>query len=374
MLSRSIALTTISTLLAACAESPRLDHERAAEQYPVSGAPLLRAVGSVELVEVDTLFLGHPVSFAIDPEDGTFYVADVLNNRAVRYSREGVPLVVYGSPGSGPEEIRQIAAVFVADTMVAVVDAGLGMLKLFIRDTGAHLRSTRYVGQVSWFIASARDTAWIGARGMDLKTSVLAWDISTDSMVRFASLPDEYAEYPNLTRFTELPVVKWSDSLLVGFGPLNGVIVFDTQGNALDTLVIPVRRRRGSTAAAVRESDGRFAPLMNGVTTLVGVSRHSDDHFMLVHYDNHVLSETVPRITTTVHLSLLAGDLESACVDQLVPIDSDAQPVVQFRGDTLFVLLQTVTDTTSATMIKAFQVEASGCEWIHLDRESLLFN
>ncbi len=340
------------------------------EGDPFPGAPTLRITETIRLQEPDTLFLGRPISLSIGAGAKSFYVADAQNNYAVKYDRAGTPVLVYGSSGSGPGEIQLLTGMFSVGDHMVLMDAGSGLFKLFERRAGHYLRSKRFIGSASTFIPSAADTVWFGLKNATLNSVVAMWVPQTDSVIHLGRIPEEYSEHPNLNRFTSLPVVKWADTVLVGFGPLNGLVLLNTEGDVLDTLVIPTRHRRGSAASTVRASSGRLAPLANGISSLDGLHRLSDGTIALVHSDNHVAEGPAPRITATLYLSLLAKDLSAACVDQRVPIEADARPVIQFQGDTLFILHQQVTELESHTSIAAITVGSEGCDWRALEASS----
>jgi hypothetical protein len=350
------------TFLMACGDMP----ETESAATPNAHGPTLTALEVVRLHEDDTLFLAHPVSLVIDPVDGSFFIADVQTSRASHYGRDGAIRHVYGAPGQGPEELRLLLSAFPANDAVALLDAGSATVKLFERESAVFERSTMFVGIPAAYQHAAQDTAWLGVRNTLLNAVVMAWDIETDSMRYIGPIPDEYGQYPNILRFDGLPVIKWADTVLVGFSPLNGLMLMTSAGRVLDTLVVPFRRRRGVRAEVIEAAGGAFAPLMNGISGLVGLWRLTGGEIALVHYDNHVQGENSPRITATLYLSVLAHTLDRACVDQVVPIAADAQPMVNFRGDTLFVLHQQVADTLAATSISLFRITMEACDWLPL--------
>jgi hypothetical protein len=361
---RILAVLLVVGLLVACRDSPLQRGGNDARGYDGIAAE----VSSVQLVEADSLYLAFPSSLGIDPRDGSFYVSDVQSGHAVRFDRTGAPRHVYGRPGPGPGELRLSTGVFVADSFVVVVDGRARALLLFDRDRAEYRRTVPVSGLSGNTFAPARRIAWVGARDEVRRTSVAAWHVNADSVVYLGPIPDEFHEFPNITRSDILPVVQWSDSLLVGFGPLNGLLLLDTAGHVLDTVVVPARNRRGTPEAVIRESGGSLSHLVNGISELMGLHRTPSGAFALVHFDSRITDERTFRITSTVYLSLVAADLNSACVDQLVPVRSESKPLVQFRGDTLFVLHRQVVDTTVTTAITAFHMRAERCDWQPMGR------
>ena len=85
---RIVWLAAVSILMTGCGEGGVGDWQR-------PGAPQLQFVGLVRLMEADSLYLGRPISLAIDPDDGSFYVGDVVGGRVIRYGRHGKPQRTY---------------------------------------------------------------------------------------------------------------------------------------------------------------------------------------------------------------------------------------------------------------------------------------
>lgn len=330
-----------------------------------AGALSLQAVDSVTLLETDSLFLGRPVALARDAE-GAFYVADNFNTRIVKYDSAGQPVLTYGSEGPGPGELQQLRGMLLTRDGVIGVDTRARVLKLFDTKTAALRRTKRYDGIPAAFMASGGDSAWLGIRSEARGTTAALWDLRADTLLYLVPSPKEYALYPNVTRFSGLPVVSWSDTVLVGFGPLNGLFLLNTRTGNLDTIIVPARSRRGTSRAAVRSSGGSWAKLMNSMSALVAMHRLRSGHVALVHYDNHVPSDQVPQITSTLYLSLLSPDLKAGCLDNRLPATGDAQPVLHFRGDTIFVLYQTVSENSASSRIKWFHIDLRGCSWSEL--------
>ncbi|HEX9727929.1 MAG TPA: hypothetical protein VGA37_05455 [Gemmatimonadales bacterium] len=343
------------------------------EQGPSTGSagittagPAIVLIESVVLQESDTLYLGRPLSMAIDETDGSLYIGDTYGGRVIRYDRRGQPIGVYGAPGTGPGEIGQLGAVFLVPGAIGVVDTRTGSLKLFDREQGIAIRSAPFFGIPNPVIAPASGRVWIGARIVSTNSSIVAWDPKTDSLEHMGPMPVEFTTYPNLPRFNTIPVVPWADTLLVGWGPLNGLVLMTTRDQLLDTIIVPVVRRRGASTAAIQAAGTDLAPLLNGVSLFIGMHRRPDGSVALVHFDNHVETERVPRITASVFVSVLSADRSRVCADGQVPVVSDAQPVVQLAGDTLFVLEQRVVDTTTTSQVRMFRIDTAACDWVSI--------
>lgn len=353
----------LSALLACCGGGPE----------DITGGPLVSVIDSMRLEETDSLFLARPVSLAIDERDGSILVSDVASGRVVRFAPDGSVLGTYGSPGRGPGELSAPGAVFLARGTVVVEDFRSRTFEEFDTADGRHVRSTGYAGQPTYYAESRfSDTAWIGIRDPITQTVVAAWALDGDTVRHVVAMPGEYAEFGGIGigRITGLPVVHWADTLLVGFGPLSGVVALSLTTGRTDSLEIPVRMRRGVTRRAIQDAGVDFVALMNGISALNAVHRMPSGEVALVHYDHYVEGERAPRITAQLYVSLLDRGLREACVDTPVPLSSDGRPVVQFHGDTLLVLHQEVDEVTStaSAWLSRFLVSAAGCRWLLMPR------
>jgi len=329
-----------------------------------ASGPAVVPVDSVVLEESDSLYLGRPLSMAIDQTDGSLYIGDTYAGRVIRYDRRGRPIRVYGAPGPGPAEIGQLGAVFLVPGALGVVDTRTGSLKLFDRDRGTAIRSVPFLGIPNPVIAPAKGRVWIGALVVSTSSSIVSWDPESDSLEYLGPMPEEFESYPNISRFNTIPVVHWADTLLVGWGPLNGLVLLTDRNQVVDTILVPSVRRRGATLEAVRKAGGDLAPLLNGISLFIGMHQRPDGSTALVYFDNQIGSEHSPRITASVYVSVLSTDRSRVCADARVPVVSDAQPVVQLAGDTLFVLEQRVVDTTTTSQVSLFRIETAACDWI----------
>jgi len=359
-----IPFAALVVLAVGCAESA----SNAVGDGDSPGAPRVSLIGTIELEQSDTFFVGRPISLAIDALDGTLYVADALNQRVARFGRDGRLVRTYGTPGSGPGEIGLARGVFLADSYVVVTDTRAGTLVLYDRQDGDFQRSVPLIGYTGNVFSTASDTAWIGVRDPTTGTVITGWAVDTDSLVHVGQIPDEFEEYPQIARAQGLPVVSWADSLLVGFGLLNTVFLYSKAGSVLDTIPIPVRYRRGNSKESFERADGSAVKLANSTSALWGMHKMPSGDVALVHYDLTVEERgDRPRIrNTTVYLSVLRNDLATACVDRRVAVESDAQPVIQFLGDTLFMVRQRVENESASLFMSIWQIDTGPCSWVRV--------
>src|SRR5690606_26886599 len=100
------------------------------ERAVTDGAPVLRLVDTVRLAESDTSDVGGIAAIQVAP-DGSLLVSDTVNQTAHRFGRDGALLGQYGRPGRGPGEFQGPGCRAVDSSLVAVVDATLGRLKVY---------------------------------------------------------------------------------------------------------------------------------------------------------------------------------------------------------------------------------------------------
>lgn len=329
--------------------------------------PTLEKVGEVTLQESPSLYLGAPSSLWVD-DDGSFFVADYFAGRIVRFDREGRPTETYGAGrGSGPGELEGVGTTFVVGTLVVAEDAGDDLLEQFDRRTGEHVGSRDFTGDVGRAVPED-SVVWLGNRSRARNSSVLLWRRDTGALDYAVPLPREYRRsaplYGTYSRFSVAPA---GDTVLVGYMGLDRLSVHDRDLNRLGWVGVPAERRREEPEDLVRRVNetGGAQERFRVTSFLFGVHRMPDGTVAVVHYDQDLGSVTSRRIEAEVWVSLLSAHLDRACVDRRVPTADAAQPVLQMRGDTLFLLQQEVREDRgrARTFVEAYRISSVGCEW-----------
>jgi hypothetical protein len=339
--------------------------------------PALIAVDSVLLAEADTLYLGNPFSLAIDPWDGSFYVSDFFANRVFRFSRDGSLMRSYGRPGSGPGEFMAPNLVFALDERTLVAsDQRHKLFQLYDRDSGAFLRGIPYEGRLGMTPpVAANGLIWAPSRNPATGTAALAWDVRTDSIRYLPALPDEYVT--SLARrgwfasfYSTGTVAAWADSVIVGMSGGNDLILHHADGTVLDTVRVPVVRRRGVPANHQQRVDEdrklETDELFRIASLLYHVHRTPDGSLLVVHHDSDLEGEIQGGvITARPFVTVISPDRRRACVDAELPVSPDARPIQGFRGDTLFLLDRRILpDETLETWVVKYRVDAENCDWV----------
>ena len=356
---RTSLAVALLLLLWACG---RDEHDPPPAREAGSAGLGLQRVWEVVLEESDSLYLSSPGDFAIDPDDGSFYVADAFAGHVLQVDRRGRPVRVFGKKGRGPGEFSQVALMFAHGPHLVVEDVGLQRFSRFGRQSGVFERSLRHGGILGDAVVTG-DTAWLGLQNMDRGTGVARWDLRSDSLEYLVPVPAEYRASPPLAGiFNGVSLAAWADTLLVGFQGSDELYLYSTRGEPLDTVAVPVRRRKGvpdDVAARLQKLD--YPGMFGALSALFDLARLPDGRVALVHFDQQLAG---PRIIADVYVTLLSADRRSACVDEKLPLSRDTQPRTAFRGDTLFVLEQTLTAAGQPrTAIAAYRVSAGACRW-----------
>lgn len=351
-------------LLAACHDSPEPPAPvRSAE----GGTPALRQVSRLVVQESDALFLSSPGDFGVEPADGSFYVTDQFAGRVLQIARDGRVVRTFGRKGSGPGEFAQINLMFSRGDELFVHEGRQSVFHVFDRRTGAYRDGRRHEG-IFRDVRLVGNTAWLGIQNMALGTAVARWDLQSDSVSYMVPLPREYRESQPLAGiYNAVFVVPWADSLLIGFQGSDDLHLATSDGAVLDTVAIPARARRGVPDDFARRMEKMQWPeMVAGASALFALGRLSGGQLGAVHLDPVPTGRT---FSADGFISVLSANRRAACVDGRIPLSKDTPPRMLFRGDTLFVLQQRLTEAERAeTTITGFVVSSDGCRWIPITR------
>jgi len=344
--------------------------------------PTLVAVDSILLPEDDTLYLGAPFSPAIDPDDGSFYVSDDFQKRVVRFDRSGEVVRIYGRPGGGPGEFRGVGLTFVLDdSTLAVEDWNVERLSFFDRESG-EFRGSRSLPGVAGITPPVFEggAAWFPTVNRERRHGLVRWSIDDDVVTTAGPLPDAYqvsldGGNPGYANFMDVfgSLTSHDGTLIRGWSVQNELIRHDRHGNVLETIDIPVVRRRGVPENLrylydVEGATGRERITIN--SRLRQLHTLPDGGLAFTHHDQEILSldGPMPVIAAHVWAGVISSDLERACVDAPVPASLDARSMEAFRGDTLFVLDRRIVDDTDLeTWIVMYRIDTEECDWIPLN-------
>lgn len=348
-----------AALLCACDRAGRTPRLATADRDPRLPQPAVTALGRLSLAESDTLYVGRPAGLAVDPADGSLYVTDAFWGRVLRFTPAGAPLRPYGERGDGPGQLRDPGAVDVSANVVAVADVGGGRLARFARDGGAFLESVPVRGVLT-SVREQDGRVWLGSLDAAGKTSVGTWAPGERQARHLGELPREFVQSQPLAGiYTGVQVAAWGDTVLAGYMGLNRLTLFRGDGTHVRDLSVPVRARKGEIPGVVNAAEElEFPDLFSANSALFRLVRLPGGSFGLVHYDQTIQGRL---ITARVYVSILSADLSRACVDREIAVSKDAQPYTAFRGDTLYVLQQSVRGERAATFVDRYLVDERSC-------------
>ncbi|MFN2316319.1 MAG: hypothetical protein ABR602_06510 [Gemmatimonadales bacterium] len=368
-------LVCAAALLGACDDSGS-SRELAASTGRL-GATL---VSEVVLEESDTAFIGSPGTDFVVAPDGMLYVPDRATDRVYGYQPDGTLVTVIGRRGNGPGELRGVGIALAAnDSLLAVPGYQNFRVSLFDRFTGEYRGAARYAHFLSsmkwdgprlWFGTPERSTnrtvGWI-----DL-ASVLGADTIPVIEGAIVPLPVEYTRYPGLIVFDDVLVLPMGDSLLVGTGGMNYLVLMTAGGRELRRVDPPKRLRRGVRGEVLnqyfRTRTTPAAVTFAAISNLAGMWRLPDGSVVLYHRD---LEEDNPasRNSQTVgkaYLTVLAPTLDRACADAELPYREPIYPRVTIHADTVFQLDQVLAEKEPGrvrTVVRKYVLDSSGCGW-----------
>jgi hypothetical protein len=331
------------------------------------GTPAVTPVFRLVLQETDTLFLSSPGDFGFEPADGSFYITDQFAGRLLQIDRNGHITRTYGRKGSGPGEFAQINLMFSRGNELYVNEGRQSVFHVFDRHTGEVQRGHRHPG-IFRDVRVVGQTAWMGMQNSTHGTAVARWDLDSDHVRYMIPLPREYRESQPLAGiFSSVFVVPWADTLLVGYAGSDDLQLATQEGALVDTVRLPVRARRGVPEDIVRRLPKlQWPEMIASASSLFGLARLPDGQFGAVHLDQVVNGNS---FTAEGFVSVLSADRRTACVDGMLPLTKDTSPRVLFRGDTLFVLQQRLTEAERPeTSITGFVLNTDHCRWLTVDR------
>ena len=368
----SVALFAGMILISGCSPEP-------GERVTANAAgPALIPLDSILLPEADTLYIGNPYTPVIDPFDGSFYIPDHFSGRVLRFGRDGRLMMVYGRPGEGPGEFRGGLGVPVIldDSTVAVQSTQSRRANIFNRNTGETRRVLTFpaLAGITPAVVIGGDV-WMTDFELRRRTSLSRWRRATDEFESFGILPAEYlasAESDNWSYAATFRLSSLAHSrgqFVQGWSGMDEMFVLNMRGEVVDTADVPVVRRKGVPADLRERIDIEVIPfreVLENSSQLRQLFVRPEGGFLFTHHDQTALKmEPMPVLTAKVWVGILSSDLETACVDALVPREFEIRPMETFRGDTLFVLDRRIDDSERLqTWILMYLVSDEQCDWL----------
>lgn len=328
-----------------------------------SGGPALVALDSVVLAETDSVFVGKPSGFIATP-DGRFVVSDLFTRRVVVFGRDGRVERAIGTRGKGPGELESpIWIAMDGDSLLYVLDDGETRIEAFDPRTGEFRWGRLLPGRVS-MLASYERGVLGGYPDSARNGSVAHITRDTGSFAVTGPLPAILRGNPVVRGvFGAVELTAFRDTLVTAYEVSDRVYLSRMDGPVLDSIQVPVVRRRGSRPDLVaRVKDPTTAMQAAYNLSMPGeLARMSSGQLALVSFD---WQWKASRVQGTGYVSLVDPVRRRSCPDAPLPGPGDPIPRVAFRGDTLWVLAQEVEAERPYTVLRSYRVDGARCEWL----------
>ena len=371
----------VATMVAAACDAP-------IDSPPGTDRPTLRIIDTIHLEESDSSLLADTGPYFFVARTGQIYFPENQSARVLRYGARGALEMTFGRRGRGPGEFGLVGpALLVVDTMLLVEANFQRHIHVFSTATGRFLYSIPFVGINIWSaIATDDKLVWghydyAGRYTVMLASSdsVLRGPVANASPLRSSqhSKPEIFRAYPELDRWSVVPLVAWADTVVFGYGPTDWLVRATLDGDALDTIVVPVARRRGVPEEGLelfRAKDFQFEDAYEAISATVALWRSSNGEIVVWHQDGSLKVSQRPfkmHITGKAWVSLLSADLTRACVDAEVTTPGTDRPRLALKGDTLYVFDQVMDSLDSGSIqsvVYRYHLSSEGCDWLRVPR------
>ena len=337
----------------------------AACSTPPAAAPRLELLSETTLMENDSSFIGVVSGFALS-SSGSFLVADKRNATLHEFGRDGAHVRRVGRRGEGPGEWANGPQLIVwgDDSTFVVADGFMARALSYpsIVERWHRLRPTWSLpmGYVhGTFIFNRVDAA--SRSSLEFLRGV------ADSAVRGGPFTAMMGRNPILDNyFSFLAVAPMrGDSIGVFVMNTDRLFVGSLPVGPWDSVDVPTRHRRGAVPAVMAElgrgntavaEKNLYVPSFPVALAFLPGSRD----FALVTSDRAMVGGS--RMMGKLYLSVVRWRTRRACVDAPLALPEDPQPMVTFRGDTLFAIAQVVEGDQPRTTIKAFRIDTRDCD------------
>jgi len=330
---------------------------------PDVGGPTVASLDSVSIQDSPHHFVGHPTQLIVDSTSGKFLIGDAFGKRVLEFSSQGTFIREFGGLSDRRGRLLSLYDVVRSSDRLLAVDERHRELSIFSTTSGEFLGRKTFRATQADFSPGPGNFLWAGGLDTARKSLLSKWDLDSDTWTTVVPISDEVENVVALRKSWLVFATYWADTMLVSLGPSNTILLMKENGTLLDSIVIPVRRRRGVPAALVARKNVTGVELSNGISITLSMHRLPNKNIALVYLENSDDSAEADR-TTRLWLTLVSPDFKRACADLLIPATSVGMPFPAFRADTLFVFTQNVTADVGRSVIKKFAIRDDGCSWL----------
>lgn len=345
-------------ILAGCSsERPEID---------LSQAGSLRLVDETVLEQTESIFLGRPLDAAAS-QGGDIFVADGMEQRIVRYDRDGRLVTTYGRKGRGPGELSAVLSIALAgDTLLLAVDIDKSAVAMFDVRSGEHIGDVGYSG-IPGSVLERGGKVWMGLLNRETGTGVGTWMLSAPDIQYLVGSSPSYREDPVLgTFYSHVEALPLDNTLLVSFLGEPELLVVSIDGEVQRSFRVPIHRRRGIPSDLTRRWRELKSPEDQvRLSSMLGVMhRLPNGSIALVNYDQEFRNNIPVR---TGFITVIDAELATACVDIPLQLSQDGASLVRFRGDTLVTVEQEIAADDARAVMREYVVETADCSWQMLE-------
>lgn len=333
-----------------------------ADATPQVHGVVLDSIAAVVLVEPE----GDPIARAsglLHASDGSWYIADNGADQATRYAADGRFVHIVGRKGQGPGEFESPTRMArLGGDSIAVLDA---MAQRIVRFAGDQPAGAVALPSYPYDIEVSGATGWIASINLASRTTLLQWDRARGALTPLGSAPAKFVEGGPLNGiFSSGQVVVWPDSVLTLIDGYPWARMVRATGEVSDSFMVPARLRRGTPVnLAERLAKAKDFPEMFASASFVtGAADVGAGWIALTHMDLDYDIQARHSVNPRGYLTLVNRASHAACVELPLADSLDAQPVVAFGRDTLYLLDRRINDSGGlTTTITSYRLHPDAC-------------
>jgi hypothetical protein len=335
----------------------------------------------VELVRVDTLsdpdgrLLGR-FSSVMTGSDSSVYIPIHYENHVLQFDKRGSLMRRIGRNGSGPGEFAGSPRDIVewGDSLVFVSLSGR-TVSFFSKTSGKYYHREVLDG-FPFSIAATPTHLFAGVLSVERGAAAGVWVPGSDSMLPIVSIPASVRQHPlAMRRWPVSLVAAVGDSVIVGFVTSDEILVATESGRIVDSLRIPVLRRR----AIPENLDEVLQPLLGGrlafflFATQMSLTQRPDEHLLAIHVEWSTTDSTNrpsvdgERVTEEhqTFATLVDRRRRRACVDTPIPTNWTAVAAMTAHDNDIVVVGHVENDEARAVVeMRRYRIDVSTCTWL----------
>lgn len=330
---------------------------------------VLVMLDSTRLEENDTLFIGQPMGFAVT-RNGGYLIADQRVGTIHEYDARGKYVRRIGRRGNGPNEFSGGPGRLEVegDSLVVVFDGR--MLKVFDFRSGT-FRWERPLPAFTAPLAVRHGVVYLDRVDYDRRTSIMTLRSASDTPTAGGPFPPTLDEHPAIGKyFSAMQIAPrgGGDTVAIAIQSSDNLYVGSIADGTFDSIPVPIVQRRGARTdlmSAATDNPASMQPLLYQQSVPWALGWLSPRSLGVVYTDVEWVANS--RFAGKLFLSVIGWEPDRACTDIPIPAPVDPQPRVEFRADTLLVLIQDVvpdsaTGGTAVSFVRRYVINEAACD------------